>query len=160
MGALPVPSIPVEMRTPKDYAVRAVTRDLPLEDWIDLHTFRPSDTAAVVQSYLDAALEAGYEEVRIVHGRGTGVQREIVRSLLARHPNVADFRDAPPERGGWGATLVRLGKHPGEPRWIPNGAGNQDPEPGAPWVAVLLLSATVLLSLGVLAFAVWRLLER
>ena len=54
--------------------------------------------------------EAGFTEVRLIHGRGIGVQREIVRSLLSRHPAVAAFFDAPPQRGGWGATVVRL--HP------------------------------------------------
>jgi len=62
----------------------------------------------VVASYLEAALEAGFQEVRLVHGRGIGVQRESVRALLARHPGVLSFADAPPERGGWGATVVRL----------------------------------------------------
>lgn len=81
---------------------------LPVEDHLDLHAFQPRDVASVVSSYLDAALEAGLLEVRLIHGRGIGVQREIVRSLLSRHPVVLDFADAPPEGGGWGATLVRL----------------------------------------------------
>jgi len=79
---------------------------LPVEDHIDLHAFRPAEVAAVVENYLHSALEAGFREVRVIHGRGTGVQREIVRSVLARHPSVAAYRDAPPERGGWGATIV------------------------------------------------------
>ncbi len=81
---------------------------LPIEDHLDLHPFRPRDVRSVVDSYLECALEAGFDEVRIVHGRGIGTQREIVRSLLERHPAVRGFQDAPPERGGWGATLVRL----------------------------------------------------
>lgn len=81
---------------------------LPLEDQLDLHAFQPADVRSVVESYLEQALEAGLAEVRLVHGRGSGVQREIVRSLLGRHPQVLAFGDAPPERGGWGATLVRL----------------------------------------------------
>ncbi len=81
---------------------------LPIEDSLDLHAFAPRDVAAVVESYLEAAVEARLREVRIVHGRGIGVQREIVRAVLARHPAVAGFADAPPERGGWGATVVRL----------------------------------------------------
>jgi dsDNA-specific endonuclease/ATPase MutS2 len=81
---------------------------LPLEDHIDLHPFRPRDVRSVVESYLEQAVEAGFREVRLIHGRGIGVQREIVRSLLARHPAVESFADAPATRGGWGATVVRL----------------------------------------------------
>jgi dsDNA-specific endonuclease/ATPase MutS2 len=81
---------------------------LPLEDFIDLHPFRPRDVRSVVESYLEEAVSAGFREVRLIHGRGIGVQREIVRSLLSRHPAVVDYRDAPGERGGWGATVVRL----------------------------------------------------
>ena len=81
---------------------------LPIEDFIDLHAFKPRDVRSVVEAYLEAALEKGLREVRVIHGRGVGVQREIVRSLLEKHPHVERFGDAPPERGGWGATLVIL----------------------------------------------------
>ena len=81
---------------------------LPLETHLDLHPFRPREIRSVVESYLEQALEAGFTEVRLIHGRGIGVQREIIRSLLARHPGVLEFADAPAESGGWGATLVRL----------------------------------------------------
>ena len=81
---------------------------LPLEDHIDLHPFRPKEIRSVAESYLEQALEAGFREVRLIHGRGVGVQRKILRSLLTGHPGVVEFRDAPPERGGWGATIVRL----------------------------------------------------
>ncbi len=81
---------------------------VPIEDALDLHAFRPRDVASVVEAYLEAALAAGHREVRLIHGRGIGVQREVVRSLLGRHPAVEAFVDAPPERGGWGATVVRL----------------------------------------------------
>lgn len=81
---------------------------LPLEDSLDLHSFRPRDVRSVVEAYLEQVIEAGFGEVRLIHGRGSGVQREIVRSALARHPRVISFGDAPPERGGWGATIVRL----------------------------------------------------
>ena len=81
---------------------------VPIEDFIDLHAFRPRDVRAVVESYLEAAVEAGFPEVRLIHGRGVGVQREAVRSLLSRHPDVVDYADADPGRGGWGATVVRL----------------------------------------------------
>ena len=81
---------------------------LPVEEAIDLHPFRPSETASVVEEYLAAAAGHGFAEVRIVHGRGIGAQRRIVRAVLARSPLVVEFRDAPPERGGWGATVARL----------------------------------------------------
>ncbi|MCD4749446.1 MAG: Smr/MutS family protein [Thermoanaerobaculales bacterium] len=80
----------------------------PVEDFIDLHSFPPRDIPSVVESYLETALEQGYREVRLIHGRGIGVQRERVRSTLARHPAVMSFDDAPPEHGGWGATVVIL----------------------------------------------------
>jgi DNA-nicking Smr family endonuclease len=85
---------------------------VPIEDSIDLHAFQPRDVRAVVESYLEAAVGAGFSEVRLIHGRGTGVQRRIVRSLLERHPAVIRFADAPPERGGWGATVIFLRKPP------------------------------------------------
>ena len=66
----------------------------------------------VVEDYLEAALAQGYTEVRLIHGRGKGVQRARVPSLLAKHPAVESFRDAPATRGGWGATLVSLGGKP------------------------------------------------
>jgi dsDNA-specific endonuclease/ATPase MutS2 len=64
--------------------------------------------ASVVEEYLQAAHERGFREVRIIHGRGAGVQRSIVRAVLSRHRLVVSFGDAPPARGGWGATVVRL----------------------------------------------------
>ena len=81
---------------------------VPIEDALDLHSFGPRDVASVVEEYLRAAHERGFREVRIIHGRGIGVQRSIVRAVLSRHLLVVSFADAPPERGGWGATLVRL----------------------------------------------------
>ena len=81
---------------------------LPIEDWIDLHAFAPRDVPSVVESYLEAARAAGWREVRIVHGRGKGVQKERVRQLLGRSPLVEHFEEATPERGGYGATVVRL----------------------------------------------------
>src|SRR5512145_3309377 len=82
--------------------------ELPITDTLDLHTFLPREVADVVRDYLDAAWDKGLRELRIVHGRGIGVQREIVRKVLERDPRVASFHDAPPAAGGWGATLVRL----------------------------------------------------
>ncbi|HEY7216381.1 MAG TPA: Smr/MutS family protein [Thermoanaerobaculia bacterium] len=81
---------------------------LPITDVLDLHSFRPADVPDVVREWLDAAYEAGFHFVRIVHGKGIGVQRKTVRKLLARDPRVEDFGDAPLEAGGWGATWVKL----------------------------------------------------
>jgi dsDNA-specific endonuclease/ATPase MutS2 len=83
---------------------------LEIEDSIDLHTFAPRDIPSVVESYLEAAAEKGFSEVRLIHGRGKGVQRARVQSVLARHPLVEEFRDAPATRGGWGATVAWLRK--------------------------------------------------
>lgn len=81
---------------------------IELGDELDLHAFSPSETRDLVADFLDSAAEKGLSVVRIVHGKGRGVQRNIVHSLLARHPRVLSFRDAPPERGSWGATLAYL----------------------------------------------------
>ena len=85
---------------------------LPIEESIDLHGFRPKEILEVVDAYLDAALEAGFSEVRLIHGRGKGFQRHRVQQLLADDPRVERFTDAPPGRGGWGATLVWLRRSP------------------------------------------------
>ena len=82
--------------------------ELPVEDALDLHAFSPKDIPSVVESYLEAASEVGFEEVRLIHGRGRGVQKRRVESVLSRSPLVKDFAEAPPERGGWGATVVWL----------------------------------------------------
>jgi len=82
--------------------------ELPITDVLDLHSFRPAEVADVVREYLDAAWEKGLRELRIIHGRGIGVQRQTVRTLLGRDPRVTGFGDAPAEAGGWGATWVRL----------------------------------------------------
>jgi DNA-nicking Smr family endonuclease len=81
---------------------------IPVEDSLDLHSFAPRDVTAVVDDYLREAHARGFTEVRLIHGKGIGVQRRIVQSLLATHPLVAAFADAPAERGHWGATIVRL----------------------------------------------------
>jgi len=81
---------------------------LPIEDSLDLHTFAPRDVRSVVDEYLYQAAARGFSEVRLIHGKGAGTQRAIVRSLLATHPAVQRFFDGPPERGGWGATVVVL----------------------------------------------------
>lgn len=82
---------------------------LPLEDSIDLHPFAPAEIGDLVDDWLDAVVAAGrWSEVRIVHGRGTGAARDRVRARLARRRDVAGFADAPEERGGRGATIVRI----------------------------------------------------
>jgi len=82
--------------------------EIPIEDVLDLHPFRPDETAAVVEDYILEASRRGLSQVRLIHGRGIGVQRAIVRTALARSPLVLEFGDAPPAAGGWGATVARL----------------------------------------------------
>lgn len=82
--------------------------EVPIDDAIDLHSFPPRDVPDVVEAYLEAARARGLTEVRLIHGRGSGVQRARVHSLLGRLPYVVEAWDAPPDRGGWGATIVRL----------------------------------------------------
>jgi dsDNA-specific endonuclease/ATPase MutS2 len=82
--------------------------ELPVTDVLDLHSFRPPEVAGVVRDYLDAAYELGLRELRIIHGKGIGVQRQTVRTILGRDPRVEGFGDAPLEAGSWGATWVRL----------------------------------------------------
>ena len=82
--------------------------DLPVEDFIDLHPFPPRDIPNVVTDYIEAAHARGFREVRLIHGRGIGVQRERVRSTLGKHPLVESFSDATADRGGWGATIANL----------------------------------------------------
>ena len=82
---------------------------LPLTQELDLHAFAPRDVPSVVEEYLRACREEGLLLVRVVHGRGRGVQRAEVQRLLRRMTEeVQSFGDAPPASGGWGATLVRL----------------------------------------------------
>jgi dsDNA-specific endonuclease/ATPase MutS2 len=87
---------------------------IPITDVFDLHTVPPRDVRPVVEEYLREAHRLGFRALRIIHGRGIGVQREIVRSILERTPFVVDFRDAPAEAGGWGATIVTLGESRGD----------------------------------------------
>ena len=81
---------------------------IPITDVFDLHSVPPRDVQAVVEEYLLEANRLGLKALRIIHGRGIGVQREIVRAVLARTPFVTEFHDAPGEAGGWGATVVTL----------------------------------------------------
>ena len=81
---------------------------LEFSDVIDLHSIPPRMVSTVVEEYLEEACRHRVKWVRIIHGKGIGVQREIVRAILKRSPFVVEFKDAPPEAGGWGATLVTL----------------------------------------------------
>ena len=81
---------------------------IPVTDIFDLHSVPPRDVKAVVEEYLHEAHGLGFRALRIIHGRGIGIQREIVRQVLARTECVADFHDAPAEAGGWGATIITL----------------------------------------------------
>lgn len=81
---------------------------IPVEDVFDLHSVPPRDVEPVVEAYLEEAQRIGLRHVRIVHGRGIGVQREAVRRVLGRTAFVENFEDAPAEAGGWGATIATL----------------------------------------------------
>jgi len=82
--------------------------EIEITDVFDLHTINPRDVKAVVEEYLEQAYHHGFASVRIIHGKGIGVQREMVRSILTRTSFVVDWTDAPPGAGGLGATIVRL----------------------------------------------------
>jgi dsDNA-specific endonuclease/ATPase MutS2 len=81
---------------------------IPIRDVFDLHTIQPREVKLVIEEYLREARRLEFRSVRIIHGKGVGVQRDIVRSILERTPFVIDWTDAPPEAGGLGATIVRL----------------------------------------------------
>jgi len=82
--------------------------EIEITDVFDLHTIAPRDVKLVVEEYLRLAHEKGFKAVRIIHGKGIGVQREMVRKILSRTPFVVDWTDAPPGAGGLGATIARL----------------------------------------------------
>lgn len=86
---------------------------IPIDGILDLHTFAPRDVKSVVEAYIEACLEERVYSIRIIHGKGRGVQRDIVRSILEKNPDVAVFR-TDPGASGWGATLVDL-RRPAEP---------------------------------------------
>jgi dsDNA-specific endonuclease/ATPase MutS2 len=81
---------------------------IEITDVFDRHTRPPRDVKRIVEEYLREAHAKGFRVVRIIHGKGIGVQREMVRSILARTSFVVDWIDAPPDAGGMGATIVRL----------------------------------------------------
>ena len=80
----------------------------PVGDILDLHAFHAKDIASAVEEFLDVCRRSGIPQARLIHGKGAGVQRAIIRSLLDKHPAVISFQDAPAEAGGWGATIVSL----------------------------------------------------
>jgi len=83
---------------------------IPIEDVLDLHTFRPQDIPNLLEDYFAECLRSGIHEVRIIHGKGKGIQKRRVQGILKKNPMVTSYGDAPPEAGGWGATLVVLRK--------------------------------------------------
>jgi len=87
---------------------------IPIEDVLDLHTFRPQDIADLLEDYFDECIKAGIQSVRVIHGKGKGIQKRQVHRILQKSPRVKSFKDAPPEAGGWGATLVELKPPVGE----------------------------------------------
>ena len=81
---------------------------MPIEDTLDLHTFKPKDVPDLLTDYFTACIEKSIYSVRIVHGKGRGILKKRVHALLKKNQMVASFRSAPSEAGGWGATLVEL----------------------------------------------------
>jgi len=96
-----IPPAPLESSAP----VR-----IPITGELDLHTFHPRETARVIDAYIEACLEKGIREVRVIHGKGMGTLRETVHAHLRKHPHVVGFRLGDETSGSWGATLVRLRK--------------------------------------------------
>ncbi len=93
---------------PEDVPFPSEGVPIPIEDWIDLHTFSPKEIPSLLEDYLLECQKKGFKEVRIIHGKGKGVQLRIVHSFLERSPLVESYRTAPPESGSWGATIVSL----------------------------------------------------
>jgi DNA-nicking Smr family endonuclease len=85
-----------------------MTVKMPITDTLDLHTFSPSDLESLLDDYIGECLKEGIHEIRIIHGRGKGIQRRRVQSLLARNAVVESYHDADPGGGGWGATIASL----------------------------------------------------
>jgi len=82
--------------------------EFPITDTLDLHAFAPRDVKTAVEAWLDEVRARGFKALRIIHGRGIGAQRQMVRKILAQTPFVASYSDAPADAGGWGATIVTL----------------------------------------------------
>jgi len=82
--------------------------EIPITDVFDLHPFAPPDAKAAFEAWLDEAHLRGFKALRVIHGRGIGAQRAMVRKILARQDFVLSYSDAPADAGGWGATLITL----------------------------------------------------
>jgi len=117
------------LRLARNMNQNAEPLEIPITGVFDLHTVQPKEVEAVTEAYLAEAHRLGLKTVRIIHGRGTGVQCAAVRAVLARTPFVLSFHDAPPSAGGWGATSVSLRPPP------PSDANQSDPTglPHTPW---------------------------
>ena len=100
----------VVARLLEEFAPGAV--DFPVTDVLDLHTFRPKEVKPLLRDYLEACRKRGIERVRIIHGKGTGTLKRIVRATLDASPLVKSYQTAPETDGGWGATVVELRRHP------------------------------------------------
>ena len=83
---------------------------IPIEDIIDLHTFRPKDVPDLLEDYFSACIDKGIFSVRVIHGKGKGILKKRVQEILSKNPMVESFRDASPGAGGWGASMVELKK--------------------------------------------------
>ena len=83
---------------------------IPIDGNLDLHLFNPREVPDLLDDYFEECIRIGLLQVRVIHGKGTGVLKKRVHSHLAKHPQVAAFKEAPPDAGGWGATLVELKK--------------------------------------------------
>ncbi len=81
---------------------------MPIEDILDLHTFKPKEVPDLLADYFYACIDAGIYSVRIVHGKGRGILKKRVQELLKKNPLVESYKNAPLQAGGWGATLVEL----------------------------------------------------
>ena len=81
---------------------------MPIEDILDLHTFKPDEVPDLLVDYFSACIDAGIYSIRIVHGKGRGILNKRVQGLLKKNPLVESYRNAPLQAGGWGATLVEL----------------------------------------------------
>jgi DNA-nicking Smr family endonuclease len=92
----------------EDYPFFQEPVEVPIEPCIDLHTFSPKEIPEVLESYLEECQKAGFQEVRIIHGKGIGVQRKVVHSFLKKSPLVERFSQSPPEAGGWGSTTALI----------------------------------------------------
>lgn len=82
--------------------------EIPITDTLDLHTFRPGEVGDLLRDYFSECVAAGIPSVRLIHGKGHGILKKRVHAVLKKNPYVASYKDAPPEAGGWGATLVVL----------------------------------------------------